>query len=295
MIQDAVYGPIEITGPLARLYSSPTVQRLAKIRQGGAAFLAFPFLNTTRLEHSLGVSFLIRSLGGGVEEQIAGLLHDISHTAFSHVSDYLFENKAENFHELHKERFILETEIADLLRSEGMDPEIFLDDSKWPRLESPLPDLCADRIDYTLRDYVQWAHRPAADANSFVNSLAFMKGKIVVQSTEKAIWFQNFFKELNSSFFRHPRNLEASKGLADILKKALVEEVISEGDLFSTDELVLAKINSCHLRDDLEQLKVQLSLENNSENAGTGISVKSRSVDPWVLTKSQQIVRFSTV
>ena len=36
---------------------------------------------------------LIKKLGGSVEEQIAGLLHDVSHTAFSHVIDYVFDNK----------------------------------------------------------------------------------------------------------------------------------------------------------------------------------------------------------
>ncbi len=36
---------------------------------------------------------LVNRLGGSLEEQIAALLHDVSHTAFSHVIDYVLEQK----------------------------------------------------------------------------------------------------------------------------------------------------------------------------------------------------------
>ncbi|MEH6941868.1 HD domain-containing protein [Bacillus sp. JJ722] len=35
--------------------------------------------NVTNFEHSKGVMLLIRILGGSVEEQVAGLLHDVSY------------------------------------------------------------------------------------------------------------------------------------------------------------------------------------------------------------------------
>jgi len=51
---------------------------------------------TTRFDHSVGVMLLIRKLGAGsspasalLKEQVAALLHDVSHTAFSHVIDYV--------------------------------------------------------------------------------------------------------------------------------------------------------------------------------------------------------------
>ncbi len=94
-IDDPVYGPFLVDEVIADLIATESVQRLARIHQAGAAFIPFPRANSTRLEHSLGVVKVVQVLGGGIEEQVASLLHDISHGAFSHVIDYLFEDESE--------------------------------------------------------------------------------------------------------------------------------------------------------------------------------------------------------
>ncbi|MFP9052094.1 HD domain-containing protein, partial [Enterococcus faecalis] len=97
-ISDIIYGQHHIDGVLEELIKSAPVQRLKGIYQGGASFLVNRKWNVTRYEHSIGVMLLIKKLGGTIEEQIAGLLHDVSHTAFSHVVDVVFENQAEDYH-----------------------------------------------------------------------------------------------------------------------------------------------------------------------------------------------------
>ncbi len=82
-----LYGKFELSGDIEELINTNVFQRLKKIHQGGAIFLINPNINHTRFEHSIGVMLLIKNLGGSIEEQIAGLLHDISHTAFSHLID----------------------------------------------------------------------------------------------------------------------------------------------------------------------------------------------------------------
>ena len=99
IVNDAVYGKIKFDDAIANIIETKPLQRLKHIHQGGAVFLAYPNISTSRFEHSIGVCHLIGILGGNQKEQIAGLLHDISHTAFSHVIDYVLEDKNEDFHE----------------------------------------------------------------------------------------------------------------------------------------------------------------------------------------------------
>lgn len=72
-----------------------------------------------RYDHSVGVMLLIRMLGGTLEEQIAGLLHDVSHTAFSHVADYVFENRDEDYHEIIFRSVVESSEYLLFLKSIG--------------------------------------------------------------------------------------------------------------------------------------------------------------------------------
>ena len=105
---DKIYGKIKIDEPVINdLIASEPLQRLKAVNQYGASFYRFPHLTTNRFEHSVGVYYILKRLGASVEEQIAGLLHDVPHTAFSHVSDIVFEDPTQTFHEKFHEKIIL--------------------------------------------------------------------------------------------------------------------------------------------------------------------------------------------
>ena len=118
-IKDSIYGEFIIEPVLEELINTKEVQRLKNIHQGGASYLVNPDWNVTRYEHSIGVMLLIRIMGGSIQEQIAGLLHDISHTAFSHVVDFALENKDENYHEKIFENIIENSMIPYILKNYG--------------------------------------------------------------------------------------------------------------------------------------------------------------------------------
>ena len=114
--QDRVYGEVAIEEPeILDLIRCPTFQRLKGIRQAGPSALAFPFKNVTRFEHSLGVFLLLRRLGADRREQVAGLLHDISHTAFSHAVDFVISSEEQDHHEALKPLMLARPDVVEAL------------------------------------------------------------------------------------------------------------------------------------------------------------------------------------
>jgi HD superfamily phosphohydrolase len=78
---DELYGRVEITEPvLLDLIASEAMQRTKGISQHGITALLGITPPFSRFDHSLGAMLLVRHLGASVKEQIAALLHDISHT-----------------------------------------------------------------------------------------------------------------------------------------------------------------------------------------------------------------------
>ena len=151
--QDRVYGDVAIEDPaILDLVGCETFQRLRGIHQAGPSALPFPFKDVTRFEHSLGVFVLLRKLGAPLREQVAGLLHDVSHTAFSHAVDFVVTSHEQDHHERLKPLMLGRDDLAGALGRLGFAPGDFYDDSIYPLLEQPLPWLCADRLDYFLRD-----------------------------------------------------------------------------------------------------------------------------------------------
>lgn len=92
VFQDAVYGEISISHPLVvKLINSPPLQRLKSIDMAGYSKGFYPGTRQSRFEHSIGVFHLLSIHGASLEECVHGLLHDVSHTVFSHAVDYALE------------------------------------------------------------------------------------------------------------------------------------------------------------------------------------------------------------
>ena len=95
-IKNIVYGEEEINeGVLIELVNSKEVQRLKNITLTGIPEEYYFRKVSSRFGHSVGVMILLRRLGADLKEQIAGLLHDVSHTAFSHLVEWLFGDPME--------------------------------------------------------------------------------------------------------------------------------------------------------------------------------------------------------
>ncbi|MBE7118469.1 HD domain-containing protein [Bacillus cereus] len=247
IISDVIYGEFEVDPVLEELILSKPVQRLKGIHQAGASYLMNEKWNVTRFDHSIGVMLLIKKLGGSVEEQIAGLLHDVSHTAFSHVIDYVFDNENESYHEEIFSAVVKNSEIPAILLKHGYNYEdILLDDSKWTLLERSAPELCADRVDYTLRDMYAYGYIYLEEVQSFLADVIEVDGKMVLQNIEVAEWFtETYYKEV-IDFFMKPMNIYGNDMLAKTLKLALHKNVIHADDFLLEDEELISKLQLCN-------------------------------------------------
>lgn len=245
-VNDFLYGTMELPQVFEDLLATAAMKRLGGIHQSGAIFLVNPDICHSRLEHAIGVTMLINWLGGSELEQIAGLLHDVSHTAFSHVGDYVFENLAEDFHEQVFEEVIVQSEIPKVLQQHGYDiQQIF--QGKFDILEQPLPALCADRLDYTLRDAIHGGIISRQRARIFLKAITLKNGKIEIINQEEVLWINDVFKRLNNEVFKLPLHLYANGKMAALIKELMEKGVLNKADLFKTDTLLLNKIRSSTL------------------------------------------------
>lgn len=191
IIKDKIYGEVKIKEPvLIELLNSPSVLRLKKISQFGIPDKYYHLKNFHRYEHSVGVMILLKKLGATLEEQIAGLLHDVSVLAFSHVADWVFGSGSkgiEDYHDSIHERFVKKTEIPKILKEFDFDIDRILNEKNFTLLERKAPDLCADRVDYALREFKYWLNPKIV--KSCIKELVNYSGEIVFSNQKAALNF----------------------------------------------------------------------------------------------------------
>jgi len=242
---DRVYGDVAIDDPdILALIRCRTFQRLKGIRQAGPSAFAFPFKTVTRYEHSLGVFLLLRTLGADLREQVAGLLHDISHTAFSHAVDFLFASEEQNHHEQIKHEFLHREDIVAALSPLGFVPEDFADDTVYPLLEQSIPRLCADRLDYFFRDGLACGVLTVEEVDGIRSRLAVVDRTIVLTDRAAARLAAERYAVMNRDWWAGPTEAFIYNEFADALREAFRIGVLHEDDLLADDAHVLARLEA---------------------------------------------------
>ncbi|WP_435016592.1 HD domain-containing protein [Tundrisphaera sp. TA3] len=237
---DRVYGDVRIDDPgVLALIECPTFRRLRGIRQAGPSALAFPFKAVTRHEHSLGVYHLLGRLGAGHRERVAGLLHDISHTAFSHAVDFVFATEEQDHHEGLKPEFLTRPDIVQALAAMGYSPEEFFDDSIYPLLERPLPWLCADRIDYFLRDSLACGVTGPGDVARYLRHLTVQDRTIAFDDEAVAREAAERFGVMNRDWWASPTEAYIYNEFAGALNEGIEAGVLRPSDFLEDDAHVL--------------------------------------------------------
>lgn len=303
VVLDRVYGSIDVTEPLlVELIESPALQRLKGINQAGYVEPWRPGTSLSRFEHSVGVMHLLRSVGASLEEQAAGLVHDVSHGTFSHCLDYvLAESSAEqNVQDRLMDVFVREkTSIPSIVRKHGLSVEQILDDTRHPLKETSLPDLCADRIDYAFRDAVVCGACSLEELRRLRQTIERDGTRWVVACPDVARAFGELFRRINGTWWAGFPSAAMFLSVREYLRHALARAMISIDDLYVTDAEALAKINA-HVAEDAalatcwKRMNDASGWKNDPSRTDAKIVCKSRMVDPLVRHEGQ-IGRLSAV
>ncbi len=108
VVRDAVYGFQRFHPHEIAIIDSPIVQRLRGVHQTALSYLVYPSANHTRFEHSVGVATKAEQLAVALrsapskpdvsdkrvlELRIAGLMHDVGHGLFSHLTESILAQR----------------------------------------------------------------------------------------------------------------------------------------------------------------------------------------------------------
>ena len=291
-INDELYGEYYVDDVIYEIINTKIFKRLKNIYQSGGGYLVNDLWNVNRHEHSIGTMILSLKFNGNIEEQIKALLHDISHTAFSHVIDYVLKNENEDYHEKIQEDFLNDEELLSILEKYNLNIKRIMS-KNYSFLDDELPKLSFDRIDYTLRDLFRQKRISLKEIREIVNHLTIYQNKLCFNSLEIGKWFQKLYFQEVVEYFQNPLNMYINTMLCNLLTSALNEEIIHLQDFNFTDEYILRKINSSSKKKELEDI---ISKKKYDEFLllKEKIKVKKRYIDPYILVNNE-IKRISEV
>ena len=243
IINDPIYGFITIPSELIYdIIAHRYFQRLRRITQMGLSYLVYPGANHTRFHHAIGCLFLMQKAiqvlqfkGVNITKeeaealQIAILLHDIGHGAFSHslehsiVNDISHEEISLQFMEVLNREFNGKLHLA-ISIFKGEHPKKFLN-----QLISSQLDI--DRLDYLKRDsFYTGVAEGNVNSERLITMLNVVDDKLVVE--EKGIYSAEKFiiarRLMYWQVYLHKTSLVAEKILVKILQRA--KDLVAKGE-----------------------------------------------------------------
>lgn len=286
-----VYEPV-----LIDLLRSPGFNRLNHIEQYGTVHYAREEKGYSRFEHSVGVFVILRLFNASLEEQIAGLLHDASHTVFSHVADHLFsfDKKLGAYQDTVHEWALEQLDITAILEKYQMKHACSAQLKESLRaLKQPYPDLCADRIEYNLKGGLFENILSEQDITHVITHLYLENGNWYLTSPDAArtIAYASLFL-CETIWGAGAWNFFIYQATANALKHAMYIELISHEEIhFSTDALIWHKLKTSQdpviqqLIDHIEHYNLYIT-ESDATHFDIRTSGKFSGVDPLIKTEN---------
>ena len=162
LIKDPVHGYISLGEDEVGVLDTYPVQRLRRIIQLPFVHLVYPGARHTRFDHSLGCMYLAGEFSErlGFDEhrrkilRLAGLLHDLGHTPYSHLLEPLLEEAGTTHEEMTIKIMEDDRELRDAVKRCGVSVDEVIDVLRGEGAESAIISgpMDADKLDFLMRD-----------------------------------------------------------------------------------------------------------------------------------------------
>jgi len=290
---ETLFGPVHITEPvLIELLNHPIMLRTQDIDQHGPPTYFAKQPTFSRYEHSIGVFALLRLYNRPLIEQVAGLLHDVSHTVFSHVADHLFKtgnqiNYQDTIHEWYLDKMCLAQVLArHNLSIDAINP----DQPEFCALEQKSPKLCADRIQYILHTAIVFHKMTKEELSDMMQTLHFDGSCWYFSSENHARTLANLSLYFTQNFWATAENLAWRHWLCSAIKQGIARNLITSDDIhFGTDASILAILNTSedsYIKEMMHKCYnsgAHYKKTNSAESYDLSEHPKLRAVDPLVM------------
>ena len=294
-----------------RFLTHSSLKRMQKIDQSGPSPYFGVFPHFWRHDHCLGVWHLLRIFNRPLKEQLTGLYHDISHSAFSHLADHFFGKGALYYQGNHSYQDKIHLEF---LRKKCYDllqiPEIRrtqidyvdLDPEKYIALDCPLPDLCADRIEYIVHTGLITNLITEKDVEKILECLRFQDGRWFLTEAEPARLIGELSLHFTENLWGAPWNFILYHYFSQALKRAIELKILDQTKfLEGNDQIILEEMERSQdptIRQYLEKCRTPLLFVKFFTTTGSvynlSFKVKFRGVDPYVC-QNNRLIRLTEI
>lgn len=306
---------------LIRLAETPPMQRLKQVGMNcGCEYVALHGQDMcrryTRYEHSVGTALIVWHFTHDTKQAIAGLFHDISTPAFAHVVDFLNgDHLTQESTEAPTAGMIDDSpEIQAILAELGLATADVCDYHLYPIADNASPQLSADRLEYTLGNFIQYGVCGVNEIANYYGDLTegvneYGQPEIVFRDGAVAEAFA-LRSMKNSYVYISDSDRFTMQVLAELLKDAIRSGILTVDDLYTTEEQVIEKLKKSRITEHAwytyTRIKgVRRTPECLPDTFCRKINAKRRYLDPYVKGKGRvtaysetyraEVARFLTV
>jgi hypothetical protein len=223
------------------------MQRLKYVDQHGPSTYYGGVPTFNRYKHSVGVFALLQKFDRPFVEQIAGLLHDASHTVFSHLADRFFGTGNHRAYQDNIHQDYLETVGTD----EVLAPynltvaHILAEHPDFLPLKQKLPAMNADRIQYNFETALSWGKLTQAQIDDIFGSLRLDGHTWYFTNVSHARQFAQLSVFFTENFWGAPENTAWHHWVVEAMRRAIDLKLFSLDTLhYGYDHTVIAAMES---------------------------------------------------